>query len=432
MQIDWDTVLPAEVIGEEMFELVRELFPLRPSLTGAGVRETLRVLGRELPLEIIETPSGTQVFDWSVPREWNLRDAWIEGPGGQRILDLADSPLHVLGYSTPIDAIVSLETLRAHVFTHSVDTALIPYRTSYWDEKWGFCMSRTHLEALVDGNYHVFIDATLTDGALTSGEVRIPGITASEFLFSTYVCHPALANDNLSGVVLLWALARTLANQELRHTYRFLWGPGTLGPLCFLARNLDQLDQIRNGLVVSCVGDAGPLRYKRSRQAEAVVDRAGAHVVSARHGGLVSDWKPLGGDERQYCSPGFDLPIGALSRTPHGQFPEYHSSADNLTNISPQALGEAYVTALEIVDLVDSNCVYRNQLPYGEPQLGKRGLYESVPDGTTPEAAYLWLLNMSDGSRDILAIAETSGLSYTQLRNAAEELENHGLLERLD
>ena len=271
----------------------------------------------------------------------------------------------------------------------------------------------------------------LADGSLTSGELRLPGSTEAEFLLSTYICHPALANDNLSGVVLLWALARTLAAQELRYTYRLLWSPGTLGPLCWLQRNRETLHRVRHGLVLACVGDPGPLRYKRSRRGATAIDRAGAHVIGAQTGGLVSDWEPLGGDERQFCSPGFDLPVGVLTRTPHGLFPEYHSSADNLDFISAASLGGALRAALELIDLVETNAVYENRSPFGEPQLGRRGLYQAVPDGTNPETALLWTLSLCDGEHDLLAVAERSGLPFEAIRAAAAELERHGLLERL-
>jgi aminopeptidase-like protein len=429
MPIDWDTVRAPETVGEELHELMRELFPIQRSLTGDGVRQTFAVLGREVPLEVIETPTGESVFDWTVPREWNVREAWIEGPDGGRVLDLADSPLHVLGYSLPVDAVLPLAELREHVFTHAVDPDLVPYRTSYWEEQWGFCLSRSRLEDLPEGDYRVLIDSTLEDGSLTSGELTIPGESEDEFLLSTYVCHPALANDNLSGVVLLWALARTLREQRLRHTLRFLWGPGTLGPLCWLARNRDGLDRLAHGLVVSCVGDSGPLRYKRSRRGDATIDRAATHLLRREPGSIVLDWQPSGGDERQYCSPGFDLPVGTLSRTPHGLFPQYHSSADDLDLVTPESLGRSFQAALELIDLVEANVAYRNLSPFGEPQLGRRGLYQSVPDGTNPEAAYLWLLSLSDGSRDLLAIAESSGLPFDILRDAAKTLEQHRLLE---
>jgi aminopeptidase-like protein len=431
MPIEWDSVPDAVTVGAELVELMREVWPFPRSLTGDGVRDTLRVLQREAPLELVETPSGTPVFDWTVPREWRLRGAWIDGPDG-RVVDAADSPLHVLGYSTPVDTTLTLDELREHVFTHE-DEALVPYRTSYWTEQWGFCMSRRQLDALEPGEYRVSVDAELVEGSLTSGELTIPGETRDEFLLSTHVCHPALANDNLSGVAVLWALARTLGRQRrLRHTFRLLWSPGTLGPLCWLHRNLETLDRVRHGLVISCVGDRGPLRYKRSRRGEATVDRAAAHVLGRVPGSLVSAWQPTGGDERQWCSPGFDLPVGTLSRTPHGLFPEYHSSADDITFVTPEALGASLRTALEIVDLVERNACYRNTSPYGEPQLGRRGLYQSVPDGTNPERAYLWLLSLSDGSHDLLEIAERSGLSFAAVHEAAGTLEQHGLLEPCD
>jgi aminopeptidase-like protein len=431
MPIDWNTLPSFEAVGDELVELMRELFPIPRSLTGDGVRNTLAVLGRELPLEVVETPTGSEIFDWVVPREWSLREAWIAGPNGSRIVDVEDSPLHVLGYSVAVDAILPLDELRGHVYTHDDDPELIPYRTSYWEKQWGFCMSRRQLESLEDGNYQVVVDSSLEDGSLTSGEVRIPGDTDAEVLLSTHVCHPALANDNLSGIVLLWAIARTLLQQRLTHTYRILWSPGTLGPLCWLARNLETLDRVSHGLVVSCVGDPGPLRYKRSRCGDAPIDRAATYVLGREPGSIVTDWHPSGGDERQYCSPGFDLPVGALTRTPHGLFPEYHSSADDLSFVTPGALASSFRTALEIVDLVETNAAYRNRSPYGEPQLGRRGLYQSVPDGTHPEAAYLWLLSLSDGRHDLLAIADRSGLPFEAIRSAAATLVQHGLLERL-
>jgi len=431
MPIDWNTVPDAATVGDELIELMRELFPIPRSLTGDGVRDTLAVLAREVPIEIVETPTGTEIFDWVVPREWNLRAAWIEGPNGDRVVDAANTPLHVLGCSLPVDTVLSLDELREHVFTHPKDPELIPYRTSYWEEQWGFCMSGRQLDSLEAGDYRAVIDSTLEDGSLTSGEASIPGSTDVEFLLSTYVCHPALANDNLSGVVLLWALARTLLQQRLTQTYRILWSPGTLGPLCWLARNVETLERVQHGLVVSCVGDPGPLRYKRSRRGSAEIDRAAAYALGLEPESIVAEWQPSGGDERQYCSPGFDLPVGTLSRTPHGLFPEYHSSADDLTLVTPDALGASYLAALRIIDLVETNGRFRNRSPYGEPQLGRRGLYQSVPDGTNPEAAYLWLLSLSDGDHDLLAIAERSGLPFETVRGAAATLEQHELLERL-
>ena len=431
MPINWDRTPDGSAVGVEMLDLMRELYPLPRSLTGAGVRATLDSLGRELPIEIIEIPSGKQVFDWTVPREWAVREAWIEGPDGERLADFSHSPLHLLGYSTPIDTTLGLAELRRHVFTHPHDPDLIPYRTSYWEEQWGFCMSSAQLEALSDGEYHVVVDSTLEDGSLTMGEQRVAGSSDREFLLSTYLCHPALANDNLSGIALLWALGRTLAEQNLTYTYRLLWSPGTLGPLCWLDRNLRQLSRIEHGLAISCVGDPGPLRYKRSRRGDATIDRAAIMTLRAKQGAIVRDWDPSGGDERQFCAPGFDLPLGTISRSPHGTFPEYHSSADNLDIVTAAALADSLQTVLEIIDTIDTNGSYINLSPFGEPQLGRRGLYPSVPDGTNTEAPLLWTLSLSDENTDLLAVAERSGLPYSSIRDAAEKLEQKGLLKRV-
>lgn len=429
--LDLDRLPSADEAGREMHDLAREVFPLPRSLTGDGVRATLAALGRDVPIELVETPTGTQVFDWLVPREWNVREAWIEAPGGRRIVDLADSPLHVLGYSVPVDATLSLTELREHLHTHD-DPDLVPYRTSYWAETWGFCLRGRTLDALPDGDYRVRIDSTLEPGSLTYGEAVVPGASEDEVLVSTHVCHPALANDNLSGVVLLWALARALSGQRLRHTYRFLWGPGTLGPLCWLARNADRVGRIRHGLAVASAGDPGPLTYKRSRRGDTTIDRAAAHVLrTSDDASTVVDWAPYGGDERQFCSPGFDLPVGALSRTPADAFPEYHSSADDLDFVQAWALGDSFRRIVEIVDILESDGTYVNRSPFGEPQLGRRGLYRSVGGGTSREMALLWSLSLCDGSRTLLDVAERSGLPFAAIREAARLLAAHELLERL-
>ena len=428
--VDWDSVAGPEQAGAAMLELMRELFPLPRSLSGRGVRETIAVLGRELPLDLIETPSGTPIFDWVVPREWTIRGAFIDGPGGQRLLDFADSSLSVLGYSTPVDTVLPLAELRRHVHTHPSDPDLVPYRTSYWNEQWGFCMSSRQLDALPEGDYHAVIDSTLADGSLSSAELHIPGAEEDEFLLSTYLCHPALANDNLSGVAVLWALAKVLRTQRLRYSYRLLWSPGTLGPLCWLDRNRATLERVRHGLALSCLGDSGPLRYKRSRRGGEPVDRAAAHILARHASAVISPWEPLGGDERQFCSPGFDLPVGVLTRSPHGLFPEYHSSADDMTLVSAEALAGSLRAALEIIDLLERNEVVVNRSPFGEPQLGKRGLYQAVPDGTNPERALLWVLSLADGSRDLLAIAEQSGLPFETVADAAAALERCDLVAR--
>jgi aminopeptidase-like protein len=410
-----------------MHELMTELYPICRSLTGDGVRETFSILERTLPLEITEIPSGTQVFDWTLPREWNIRDAWISGPDGERVVDFGRSNLHVLGYSLPVRTRMTLGELKEHLFTHPENPDWVPFRTSYYDERWGFCLSQRQLEELPDGEYEAVIDSSLSDGFVTYAEARAPGELADEVLFSTYACHPSLCNDNLSGVVLTATLAKYLGSMRLRYSYRFLLGPGTIGPLAWLWKNEAALDRVKNGLVLSCVGDSGSLTYKVSRRGDTEIDRAAANVVRAV-GGNVIPFEPWGGDERQFCSPGFNLPVGALSRTPADKFPGYHSSADNLELVRSEFLADSFRRCLEIVDVLETNTRYLNLNPKGEPQLGKRGLYRSIAGGSSTEAALLWVLNFSDGRHSLLDISDRSGLAYPAVREAAETLQAHDLL----
>ena len=429
--VDWERLPAASEVGAEMHDLMAELYPICRSLTGEGVRETFRVLGREVPLEITEIASGTQVFDWTLPREWNIRDAWIADPDGERVVDFRRSNLHVLGYSVPVRTRLPLAVMQEHLFTHPENSDWIPFRTSYYQENWGFCLSRRQLDRLSDGEYEAVIDSTLSDGFVTYAEAFVPGETPAEVLFSTYVCHPSLCNDNLSGVVLTATLAKYLRPMPLHYSYRFLLGPGTIGPLCWLWRNEADLGRISHGLVLSCAGDPGPLTYKQSRRGDAEVDQAAANVVRAA-GGSVIPFEPWGGDERQFCSPGFDLPVGALSRTPADKFPGYHSSADNLEFVRPEFLGDSFRRCVEIVDVLETNAGYVNLNPKGEPQLGKRGLYRSVAGGSSTEAALLWVLNLSDGRHSLLDISDRSGLPYAQVRDAADALLEHELLKEAD
>ena len=424
------TILPdAAAAGTSIHERMAAMFPICRSITGEGLRETLRLVGRELPLEMVETPTGTPVLDWIVPNEWNIQGAWIEAPDGTRVVDFADSNLHVLNYSAPIDATVSLDELREHVFTHP-DPDLVPYRTSYYVERWGFCMSRRQLDALADGMYRAVVDSTLAPGAVSYGEALLPGATDDEVLLTTYACHPSLANDNLSGVGLLTEVGRALAAQrDLRYSYRLLWVPGTIGSICWLARNRNSVERVRHGLVLSCAGDPGPFTYKRSRRGHAEIDKVVEHLLRPDPENRVLDWSPYGGDERQFCSPGFDLPVGAFSRTPADKFPEYHSSADDLDLVRPERLGESFQTLIDIIDVLESNGTYTNLSPYGEPQLGRRGLYRGIGGGSSEEMALLWVLSMSDGRASLLEIAGLSGLSFSDIRLAADRLEEHDLLE---
>jgi aminopeptidase-like protein len=426
----------AEAAGADVYDFARALFPLPRSLTGNGVRETLRLVDELVPLEVTEVPTGTPIYDWTAPAEWNISGAWISDVGGRRIADYADSNLHVVGYSKPIRTRLRGGELLEHLYSLPEDPDSIPYRTAYWADTWGFCVTdRQRAEIVPDAEYDVVIDATLEDGSLTYGEAVLEGESDEEILLSTYICHPSLANDNVSGIALLAVLGRDLAGRRLRRTHRLLFSPGTLGPLAWLSRNREHLERIHAGVVVACVGDDGPLRYKRSRAGDTVVDQAAAHVLRQRSpAAIVDDFLPWGGDERQFCSPGFDLPVGALTRTPHGLFPEYHSSADNLDLITPESLGDSLATVHELVDLLERNRTYISRAPYGEPQLGRRGLYREVSAGA-PRAheafqrALLWVLNQADGSRSLLDTAERSALPFSIVAAAADALVEAGLLE---
>ena len=426
--VDWSVVPTTEDAGSELYDLIAGLYPICRSLTGEGVRDTLAIIGRDVPLDITEVPSGTQVFDWTVPREWNIRDGWIASPDGTRVVDFRRSNLHVLGYSVPVRERLPLVELREHLFTHPENPDWIPFRTSYYDENWGFCLSSRELERLADADYEVVIDSSLTNGSLTYAESSTTGEIRDEVLFSTYVCHPSLCNDNLSGVALVAVLAKYLRRMSLHYSYRFLFGPGTIGPLCWLWNNEDRLDRVAHGLVLSCAGDSGSLTYKRSRREDAQIDQAAANIVRTA-GGSVRPFEPWGGDERQFCSPGFNLPVGALTRTPADHFPGYHSSADNLDLVRSEFLGDSFHAVLNIVDVLETNNRFVNRNPKGEPQLGKRGLYRKVAGGSSIETALLWVLNLSDGEHTLLDISDRSRLPYATIREAAEKLVEHDLLE---
>jgi aminopeptidase-like protein len=421
-------------VGAAMYALMAELYPICRSITGDGVRETLEILRKRIALDVHEVPTGTPVFDWTVPKEWNVRDAYVAAADGRRVIDFKRSNLHLLGYSIPVRQRMPLARLREHLFSRPDFPEVIPYRTSYYRDTWGFCLPHRDLEALPEGEYDVVVDSTLEAGSLTYGECYIPGDEDDEVLLSCHVCHPSLCNDNLSGIAVLTELAGFLASRPRRYSYRLLLIPGTIGSITWLARNEAHVGRIKHGLVVTGVGDAGPFTYKRSRRGDAEIDRAAAHVL--RHAAAahrVVDFSPYGYDERQYCSPGFDLPVGCFMRTPHGEYREYHTSADNLGFVTPTALEEALRTCQAIVDVLEGNLAYVNQSPKGEPQLGKRGLYRAVGgglDSASREMAMLWVLNLSDGRHTLLDIAERAGLPFPAVREAATALAEHGLVKR--
>jgi aminopeptidase-like protein len=426
--------------GDEMMAFIAEAYPICRSLTGGGVRHTLAMIGERIPLEIHEVPTGTPVFDWTVPREWNIRDAWIKDPSGRKVVDFQEHNLHVLGYSVPIHERLPLSELKKHLFSLPDKPDLIPYRTSYYKEAWGFCLRHRTLEALPEGEYEVRIDSTLADGALTYGECLLPGDSEREVLLSTHVCHPSLCNDNLSGIAVMTWLARALqARPRRRYSYRFLFIPGTIGSITWLALNEAQAARIDHGLVAANLGDPGVFHYKKSRRSSfgikpGEIDRAVLSVLRGQPFG-VEEFVPFGYDERQYCSPGFDLAVGSLTRTPYGRYPEYHTSADDLDFVKPEALESSLRTYLAVMDVLEGNRRYLNLNPMCEPQLGRRGLYRTIggdESGRERELALLWVLNLSDGSYDLMSIADRAGMSFAAIREAADALLEVGLLREIE
>jgi aminopeptidase-like protein len=423
-------------IGEEMHAFMADLFPICRSITGDGVRETLRRVGERIPLVTEEVPTDAQVFDWTIPREWNIRDAYICNAAGDRVVDFRASNLHVVGYSAPVRQRMSLEDLRPYLHTLPERPDWIPYRTSYYDETWGFCLSQSDLDRLEEGEYEVCIDSSLEEGHLTYGELLLEGESPAEVLISTHVCHPSLANDNLSGIALATFLAQALEPLSRRLSYRFVFVPGTIGAIAWLQANQGRVSAIEHGLVLTCVGDPGPPTYKRSRRGNAEIDRAVAHVLSHSWDNYeLQDFTPYGYDERQYCSPAFDLPVGCFMRTQWGRFPEYHTSADDLALVQPAALADSFRTVLAVLSILDDDVRYENLNPTGEPQLGRRGLYHAIggkPGLEGLELALLWVLNLSDGVHGLFDIAERSGLEFAVVKTAADALLEHGLLRRIE
>ena len=417
-----------------MHALATRLWPIARSLTGPGFRESLAIIEETTgPMELHRWPTGEQVLDWQVPDEWTIREAWIRGPGGERVVDFAEHNLHVLGYSEPIHRTMPLEELQGHLHSIPEQPTAIPYVTSYYRRRWGFCLAHDERERLPDGDYEVFIDADLGPGHVEVGEVVIEG-GEQEVLFSTYCCHPSMANNELSGPVIAAQLAAAVrARPERRHTYRFLFLPETIGSICYLARFGDRLrERLAAGYVITCAGDRGTLTYKRSRRGDSLADRVAEHVLRGSEHQVI-DFFPLGSDERQFCSPGFNLPVGSLMRTRYGTYPEYHTSLDDLSFITPEALGETFEKYLAIVAALEANDTLAATEPYGEPQLGKRGLYPTLGGPRAVEQAVtdmMWLLNLCDGTCDLVAVAERAGRPLAELAPIAAKLVDAGLLRR--
>ncbi|MBN2053201.1 DUF4910 domain-containing protein [Candidatus Woesearchaeota archaeon] len=421
--------------GEEAFALMKKLFPICRSITGNGVRETLKIIKEKIPVEVHEVPSGTQVFDWTVPKEWNIKDAFVKDQNGNKIVDFKKLNLHVLNYSVPIKKTVSLKELKEHLHTMPEHPEWVPYLTSYYKENWGFCISYNEFEKLREGNYEVFIDSKLENGSLTYGELYIKGQVEDEILFSSYTCHPSMCDDNLTGVVVLVMLAKKLLESKHKYSYRFLFIPETIGAITWLSKNEDKVKNITAGVIAMNLGNKGNPTYKKSRQGNALIDKAVEKMlVDSGSPHTIIDFTPsYGSDERQFCSPGFNLPVGALMRSPAWDFPEYHTSADNPDFVSVSSLDKSFDMYARLIFLLENNETYASLNPKCEPQLGKRGLYGAIgarKSGYFNEIALLWVLNMCDGEHPLLDIAIHSKLDFEQIKNAADALVEKGLLKK--
>ena len=425
---DIQTSLGGTKGGRELHDLMAVLYPICRSITGQGVRETLQYLQRQIPLEIREVASGTRVFDWTVPLEWNIQGAYLATIRGEKLLDFRANNLHVVSYSVPVKGRFTRDELEGHLHSLPDRPDWIPYRTSYYKENWGFCLTHRQLAELTEPEYDVCIDSSLEPGHLTYGEVFLPGQMSEEVLISCHVCHPSLCNDNLSGIAVATRLVQTLQHISRKYSYRFVFIPGTIGSITWLSQNRERAGLIRHGVVLTGVGDSGGVTYKRSRQRNAYIDRAMAHVL--KHYGQsyrIIDFFPYGYDERQYCSPGFTLPVGCFMRSPHAEYPEYHTSADNLEFVTPEALQNSLAILLKVMYVIENDAVLVSTNPYCEPQLGRRGLYRAIAgqkEGALQEMALLWVLNMADGHHTLLDMAERADTPFEAIHAAAQALKN--------
>lgn len=422
--------------GQKMYNLMVKLYPICRSITGDGVRKTLNHIKEDIPIKIAEIPTGTEVFDWTIPNEWNIEDAYIKNAKGDKVVDFKTSNLHVLNYSTPVNKKINLTDLKKHLFTLPEYPDWIPYLTSYYNENWGFCITHKQFEELKDEIYEVVINSSLKDGYLTYGELYIKGEIEDEILFSCYICHPSLCNDNLTGPVLLTYLAKYLLkikeNSKLKYSYRFLFIPETIGAITWLSLNENMVLKIKHGLIATCLGDSGNFSYKKSRIGNATIDKVVEKILfDSGKPYNIYDFFPSGSDERQFCSPGLNLPVGSLLRTLYGKYPEYHSSADNLDFVKAEYLTESFRHYLMVIYILENNKTYVNLNPKCEPQLGKRGIYRKIggqKEGSINKLAILWVLNLSEGNNSLLDISIRSKISFDQIKKSSDILVKCGLL----
>ena len=446
-------------LENELFSLMQELFPICRSITGNGVRKTLKILKKEIDLKIVNVPSGTKVFYWKIPYEWNIKDAYVKNSKGERVIDFKKSNLHILNYSTPIKKTISNKNLKKHLHTLPEKPNSIPYVTSYYKKNWGFCVAHDTLKSFDEDRYFVHIDSTLKPGSLTYGEFFIKGQTKNEILISTYICHPSLCNDNLSGIVVTTILAKLLSKTDTYFSYRFLFIPETIGAITWLSKNQKNLSQIKSGLVVTCVGGNGGFTYKKTRDNDSEIDKISIDVLKhTRKKFETRDFFPYGSDERQYSSPGIDLPIGVLMRTQYYEFKEYHTADDNLDSIKKFALNDSLIMLLNIILQIEKKKpsfnrnqknetsklkseIYQNLNPYCEPQLGRRKLYRNISKSrlvdkknseNMVELSICWVLNFSDGLHSLKEISQKSNLPLKLLRKTAKLLIEKKLLKKIN
>ena len=421
-------------IGLKIHKLLAKAFPICRSITGDGVRETLRIISDIIPLSIYEVPTGTAAFDWSVPKEWNIRDAYIADENGNKVVDFSKNNLHVVGYSVPVDKWITLSELQEHLYSLPEQPNAIPYVTSYYKERWGFCISHDERTKLKDGKYHAFIDSTLDDGSLTYGECILKGETAQEVFLSTYVCHPSMANNELSGPVVTAFIAKWLASRPRKYTYRIIFIPETIGSITYLSRNLDIMKKnVKAGFNISCIGDDRAYSYVASRYEKTLADKVASNVLSFKHPDFIKySFLDRGSDERQYCSPGVDLPLVTLSRSKYGTYPEYHTSLDNLDLVTADGLTGGYHFVKDCIDAIENNRIFKVTCN-GEPQLGKRGLY---PDLSTKKSGasietMIDLIAYADGNNDLIEISNIISKPVNELLPIAENLLKAGLFEEI-